>query len=179
MKFNFKKIASVLAGTVMMSSTLALAAAANYPAPFVKSGNANVAIVYCSTAANTDLVAVADISSHLSSELAKQTATTGSSSSGTSVSGGDFVKLAKSSNNVNLRDTVSDVFGSIVTDDDLKVLLADGTYSNDENTEYDYEQKVTLGNNLALTFFSDNDYKDEEATVGFNLSSSETVLNYT
>ena len=179
MKFNFRKIASVLTSAVMLSSTLALAAAANYPAPFVKSGNANVAIVYGSTAANTDLVAVADISSHLSSELAKQTATTGSSSSGTSVSGGDFVKLAKSSNNVNLRDTVSSVFGSIVTDDDLKVLLADGTYSNDENTEYDYEQKVTLGNNLALTFFSDNDYKDEEATVGFNLSSSETVLNYT
>lgn len=78
MKFNFKKIASVLAGAVMATSTVAFAAAANYPAPFVKNGNADVAIVYGSMpGADVDLVAAIDISTNLQYALAKQTGSTG------------------------------------------------------------------------------------------------------
>ena len=36
MKFNFKKIGSIIASSVMLASTIGFAAAANYPAPFVK-----------------------------------------------------------------------------------------------------------------------------------------------
>ena len=92
MKFKFKKIASILAGTVLMSSTIAFAAAANYPEPFVKDGSANVAVVYGSMpGAEFDLLAVADITQNLGAKLAAQTATGGSASS-SSASGGDSYK---------------------------------------------------------------------------------------
>jgi len=44
MKFNFKKIASVMATTVMLGSTMAFASAA-WPAPFVENGMNQAAIV--------------------------------------------------------------------------------------------------------------------------------------
>lgn len=179
MKLNFKKIASVLASTAMLSSTLALAAAANYPAPFVQNGNADVAVVYGSQpGAEFDLVAVADITQNLQAALAAQTATGGSTSTTASVSGGDYVTLAKPSDKVNLRDVVSTVYGATLTDVDLKVLLAKGVYSNDENTDYNYEQRITLGSGLMLNYFSDSDYNDRKPSVGINLSSSSVVLNY-
>ena len=45
MKFNFKKVASVLASVVLLGSTVGIAAAANYPAPFVSGGVADLAVV--------------------------------------------------------------------------------------------------------------------------------------
>ncbi len=178
MKINFRKIASVLTSAVMLSSTIGLAAAANYPAPFVKGGTADVALVWGSSAQASDLVAVTDITADLQAELASQTATSSSSSSSTSVEGGDFVRLAKSSDEFNLANTMSGVFGATVSDDDLTELLADGTYSNDENTEYDYEQTLTLSA-LALSHFADSDYNDKEPTIGFNIGSNTQVITYT
>ena len=176
--FKFKRIASVLASAIMISSTVALAAAANYPAPFVKDGKASVAVVYGgSDAANTDLVASADISTSLSTELTKQTASSGVSTDTSSVAGGDFVKLEKSSDKFNLGNTMSGVFGSSVDSEDLEELLADGSYLNDENTEYGYEQRLTL-QTLQLTHFADNDYNEKEPTVGFHIADSTFVLNY-
>lgn len=66
MKFNFKKIASALTSTVLVGSTVALAAAASYPAPFVENGAADVAVVYGS---DMDMAAVTDITTSLSSAL--------------------------------------------------------------------------------------------------------------
>ena len=165
----------------MLSSTVALAAAANYPSPFIKSAGGDVAIVYGVNAAPTDFAAVLEINSHLTGELAKMTtSSTSSTSSGTTVSGGkDSIKLARSSDNINLRNSVSGVWGSTVSKDDLPKILADGVYKNKKNTEYKYDQKVTLGSALQLEFFSDSDYKNQEPSVGFNLSSAHDVLNYT
>lgn len=176
--FKFRKIASVVASAVMVSSTVALAAAANYPAPFIQSGASDVAIVYGGAdAANTDLVAASDISVSLNTELAKQTATSTSGSSST-VSGGDSVKLAKSTDLFNLGNTMSGVYGATVDSEDLQDLLADGTYLNDDNTEYNYEQRLTLLP-LQLTYFADSDYKDKTPSVGFKINSNTAILNYT
>ncbi len=181
MKFNFRKIASVLTGAVMLSSTVALAAAANYPTPFIKSTGGDVAIVYGANAAPTDFAAVLEINSHLTGELAKMTTTTSTtSSSGTTVTGAkDSIKLSRSSDNINLRNSVSSVWGSTVSKDDLPKLLADGVYKNKKNTEYKFDQKITLGTALQLELFSDSDYKNQEPSIGFNLSSAHDVLNYT
>ncbi|GAG38079.1 unnamed protein product, partial [marine sediment metagenome] len=46
MKFNFRKISTVMASVVMVCSTMGMAAAANFPNPFVVGGAADVAIVY-------------------------------------------------------------------------------------------------------------------------------------
>ena len=43
---NFKKISAITGSALMLGMTMGVAAAANYPAPFVSGGAANVAIVY-------------------------------------------------------------------------------------------------------------------------------------
>lgn len=175
--FNFKKIASVASSALMIGSTVALAAAANYPAPFVQNGDADVAIVTGQSAASTDTTAAIALSNDLSAAFTSQ-----GGSSNTPVgapTGGDSVLLAKSSDKVNLGNVVSSVFGSSVSDDDLPELLADGTYSNDNNDDFDYEQRITLGSGLIFNYFSDSDYQDRMPTLGFNQTSSQMMLNYT
>ena len=172
MKFNFRKIASALASAAMLGSTVAIAAAANFPAPFVQNGAADVAIVYQN---NLDLGAVTDISTALSSAMSSS----GNASTAGTTPTGDYVLLAKASDKLNMGNVISTIFGSTVDDDDLEDLLANGVYTNDENTEYDFEQKVTLGSALQVQHFADSDYNNKEPTVGINLTSSEWVLNYT
>jgi hypothetical protein len=171
MKFNFRKIASTAASVAMVGSTVALAAAVSWPGPFVDGGAANVAVVY---GANADLGAVTEITSSLSAALADQS----SGGSGTP-EGGDFVLLSKPSDELNLNNTLSGVFGTTVDDDDLADLLGPGVYENDENTEYDFDQKLTLGSGLQVNFFADSDYEDKDPTVGVNMSGTHVVLNYT
>lgn len=178
MKINFRKVASVLTSTVMLSSTIGFAAAANYPAPFVKSGNADVAVVWGSSSQASDLVAVTDITADLQAELASQTATTGGSDGSTSVSGGDYVKLERSTDKFSLGDT-ADEFYSSLDSEELSSVLADGVYQNDANDEFDFTQKIDLNANLKLEFFQDNDFNDEKPLVGFDLEDGNTVLTYT
>ncbi|MBS3088164.1 hypothetical protein J4402_00115 [Candidatus Pacearchaeota archaeon] len=177
--FKFKKIASVLATTAMLTSTVALAAATTYPAPFVTNGAADVAVVYGShTAASVDLVGVLKIQDSLNSFLSSSTATAGATPSG-----GDYVLLAKASDNLNLGNTWG-VFSGNVDKDELSTLLADGTYVTDDNDEFEYEQTIALGS-PGLEHFRDSDYEsaaglsERTPTVGFKLPSSKWILNYT
>lgn len=180
MRINFRKITSALASAAMVSSTVAIAAAASFPAPFVKDGQADVAVVYGS-GASLDLAAVTDISVSLQAALTSQGG--GGSSGGSTPEGGDFVQLDKSSDKLNLGNALNGPFGSTVDDDDLEVLLADGIYRADDNDEFDYEQKITLGS-PTFTHFRDSDYEDlvglDERTpvLGFQISTNTLVLNY-
>ncbi|MFH1500647.1 MAG: hypothetical protein ABIE22_01750 [archaeon] len=178
MKFNFRKVTSVLASAVMLGSTVGIAAAASYPAPFVSGGDASVAVVYGSSAAISDLSSAVDVGQNLQFHLASQTAQGGAASSGVSASG-EAVQLRRSSDEFNLGDSANVVFVTALTKDHLKTLLADGTYKNDENTEFKYTQKIELGNKLNLSLFSDDGYKEDVPTVGFHLDSSVYVMNYT
>jgi hypothetical protein len=175
-KINFRKVASVLTSAVMLSSTIGIAAAANYPAPFVKSGNADVAVVWGSSAQASDLVAVTDITADLQAELASQTATSGSSEGSSTVSGGDFVKLERSTDKFNLGESTNDFYSSLDSDE-LSAVLADGIYENDANDEFDFTQKIVLGE-LNLTHFQDDDLS-EEPRIGFDIADGTEVLNYT
>ena len=177
MIFDFKKIASAAASTLMIGSTIAVAAAANFPAPFVSGSTSDVAIVY---GHNFDLGAVTDITTSLSSSLSSGTGT----SAGTTPTGGDFVQLDKSSDRLNLGNALNGPFGSTVDDDDLPKLFADGTYKADDNDEFDYEQTLTLGS-TAMSHFRDSDYESlaglstRTPTVGFRVTSGTLMTNYT
>jgi len=181
--FKFKKIASVLATTAMLTSTVALAAATTYPAPFVTNGAADVAIVYGSNfngaAATLDLVGVLKVQDSLNSYLTTTADTTTTYNCGTS----DCVLLAKSSDNLNLNNTWS-VFTGTIDKDNLPVLLKDGTYVAEDNDEYAFEQKITLGT-PTFDYFRDSDYEslvglDERTpTIGFKMGSNTFLLNYT
>ena len=182
MKFNFKKITSVLASAVMLGSTMGIAAAAaSYPSPFVSGGAADVTIVVgAASPNNVDYIAATDIGTSLSTELSAQ-----SGDLTTEASGGDFVRLDKSSDKLNLGDAINSPFGSTVDEDDMSNLLADGTYTADDNDEFDYEQKITLHASADFNLFRDSDYEDQAGlsdktpVLGFNISSDTAVLTYT
>jgi len=169
MKFNFKKIASVMATTVMLGSTVAFAAAA-WPAPFVNGGVGDAAIVYGSGGAASDMNAAVDLGKELDKDI---TVTTGTGT----VAGGDSVKLERANDKFNLNDQLDD-FYTTLDNEEFTMVLADGVYLNDDNNEYDYEQKIALGAS-ALTFFQDSGFNNDEPIVGFDLGTSTHIMNYT
>lgn len=178
MKFNFKKIASVLAGTVMLSSTVALAAASTLPAPFVQNGEGDVLVVYGSNplASSTDMAAATEIQAYLTSKITKTTTTTDTTD--TTVQGGDFVELNKDNNKFNLGEDLNDIY-STLDEDELSTVLKPSVYEDDDGTEYDYTQKMVLGS-VALSHFADDDVdEDEKPVIGFSIPSGTVLMNYT
>ena len=175
MKNTFKKISAVVGSVLMVGMTMGVAAAANYPAPFVVGGSADAAIVYgTGVGVNpSDLVQAG----YIQTNLAASTSSSGGTPSG------DNVLLSKSTDNLNLQDTWS-VFTGTIDDEELSTLLAEGTYIADDNDEFDYEQKITLGT-PQLTHFRDSDYEDlaglasKTPVVGFKVGSNTFILNYT
>lgn len=174
--YKFKKIASVLASAVMLSSTVGLAAATTYPQPFVSSaGVADAAIVYGShPAASVDLVSAMDIYTSLSGSVSS-TGTTGVPED--CEAEGLCVQLSTNTNKFNLGNELDD-FYSTIDESELTVLLAEGEYKNDDNTPFDYEQSIILGPR-AMTHFTDSSYDDDTPTIGFDMTSGNFMMNYT
>ena len=171
MKFNFRKISAIAASALMVGMTMGVAAAANFPSPYSTSTSDGVAIVSGSGTDVDDTVATSSISTYLATQVR---------ASGGSVTGGDSLKIEKSSEKLNLGDGMDTVWGSAITDSNLPTLLADGIYVNDDNNEYPYTQKISLGADLNFTHFSDSDFMDKDSSVGFHLKSgSYHILNYT
>jgi hypothetical protein len=167
MKFNFKKIASIVATTVMLGSTVAFAAAAAWPAPFVNNGAADSAVVYGATSA--DLTAAADLGAALDKSV--------TANSGTLSGTGDQAKIEKSSSKFQYGGGVQ-LYETSLDDKDLPTLLADGTFMDDDNDEFDYKQTLDLAN-LTLGLFDDDGYKRDTPTVGFDVSEGTYIMAYT
>lgn len=171
MRFNFKKVASVLASAVMLSSTIGMAAAAAYPEPFVVGGADDVAIVVGQEALFSDFSAALDVQTNLNALVAVD-------GDGSVVTGGDSVKIETETDLFNLGNEVDD-FYSTLYEEQLSTVLADGTYKNDENDEFDYEQTIVPGDGLTLTHFGDSDFNNDMPAIGFDLDRSQHILNYT
>jgi len=123
MKFNFKKIASVLAATAMLGSTIAFAGAA-------WSGSAaDWAVVY-GGAKSADLAAATDLASSL----------TAVTTTGTGVS----ASLTTSSDKIYLTENINANIDTL-TDKDLSTVLKDGTFEDDAGESTDYEQTLVVG----------------------------------
>lgn len=178
MKFNFGKIGAIACSLAVVGMTAGMVAAATYPSPFVSGGTPNVAIVY--GANGDDLSSVTTIENDLTAALGEGSG----GAAGGVPTGGDYVLLAKSSDNLNLGDTVSTVFGVTVDDGDLEEILVDGTYSADDNDDFEFSQKLTLGA-WSLTHFQESNYEDlievDEKTpvIGFDINDGVAVINYT
>jgi hypothetical protein len=136
--FYFKKIASVLASAVMLSSTIGFAAAASYPAPFVTGGLADAAVVYGANAAISDVTAAIDVQQKLGALAV------GSVSTDASVSGGEATALFTSSSPLFPNSTMNTVRETI-TDSELATVLKDGSF--DSASSVKYTQKIYPGNN--------------------------------
>lgn len=171
MKLNIKKVATVLGSALMLGATAGMAAAASFtPSSF---GDGGVAIVVGANAANSDLKAAVDLTSNLAGDLAAQAATVG----GSTVTGGDSIKFEKSSTKFQLGKGVQDILNRDITSEDMKVLLKDGTYVDDDAEEFDFTQQINVAN-LSLGMFDDNDYKKDTPTLGFRIANNAEILNY-
>ncbi len=177
MKFNFRKISAISMSLLMTGLTAGVVAAADYPAPFVVDGAANVAVVYgansesvpAGTASALDMVDASSIQSNLNLGVTTTGATT--------TIAGDNIKLEKGSNLFNLGENTS-IFYSSMDDSELSFVLAEGVYRNDNNDEFEYTQDIVLGE-LVLEHFLESDFNDDKPVIGFNLDSGDFILNYT
>ena len=167
MKFNFRKIATALASTAMVGSTVALAAAGTFPAPFAEDNVADVVYVYGS---DLDLPALVDITTALSDAVQ-----TGDGDINVPTEG-DFVELNKGSNKFNLANNLATVYSKL-DNDELSTVLADGTYTNDPSEDFDYSQDIVLSGEV-LAHFQDDDYSDMPA-IGLAFAKNDHIFNYT
>jgi len=168
MKFNFRKISAIAASALMTGMTMGIAAAANYPAPFVSGGVANVAVVYGTGAgvSNLDFVQAGNIQTSLSEYV---------SGGSVVVEGGEAFTLEKTSNSFNLGDSLNTIYADL-DDEQMEGFLADGTY-DDGDIDEDYTQKITLSGQT-LEIFTDSDYNDKTPTLGFKWTNGDNILDY-
>ncbi|MCX6750777.1 MAG: hypothetical protein NTZ83_04930 [Candidatus Pacearchaeota archaeon] len=172
MRFNYKKISAIAASAIMAGMTFGFAAAANYPAPFVSGGVANVAVVYGTGAgvSSLDLVQAGNIQTSLGTYVEGGTVI---------VEGGESFTLEKNSEKFNVNDDLNNIYTSL-DDGELTDFLADGTYKSGDVDE-DYTQTITMapsGTN-ALELFADNDYNSKTPTMGFRFTNNDPILDYT
>src|SRR3989344_973048 len=175
MRFNFSKISAVLASAIMIGSSAGIAAAANYPSPFVSGGTADVAIVYGTGAGVSalDSVEAGFISTDLQSRMSG-----GGTTVQTSCSGGDCYLIQLASTNLNFNDALTTVKSSAIDDSELPNLLSDGTYISGDGKSYGFTQKINLYPNLKFLSFTDNDYKDKTPALGIKVNKNVRVHNY-
>lgn len=141
--FNFKKIASVLASAVMLSSTIGFAMAANYPEPFVKGGTADAAVVWGANAAISDLTSAIDVQQSLGALVTSKTSTSSAAVVGEATalfSGGTKLYINDSLNTVK----------TTVTKDNLPNILKETTFSGDVDSKV--TQIIEIGPNPRITF---------------------------
>lgn len=159
MKFNFKKIASVLTSGVMIASTIGFAAAAAYPEPFVVGGTEDGAIVYGAAADISDVSASLDVQTKLNALV-----TSGGSS--TTVSGTAW-QVKTSSDDLEIGESIYAVEKYI--DDSNLPLLEDGMVSN-EKGDSTYEQFLYFDKDNNGTTTTDGAWisyqEDDDENVG-------------
>ncbi len=166
-----KKIATILGGALMIGSTIGMASAAAFPAPFVEGGVANVAVVVGANAALSDGLAATNIGNKLSSTLAAQTAGGGS----TTTVGGTAWEVGGSSNQLEVGESIHNVDGDIDSTD--LAILTSGEIVNSKGTAQ-YEQFLYFEDvSSSMVNYTKNDNDD---TVGdfFIIESGQVIARY-
>jgi len=171
MKKIFKKAVAILGSAFMIGATAGMAAAANFPAPFVEDGSANVAVVVGANAALSDAVAATNLGSDLASALAAQTAGT---SGGTTIVSGTAWEVATSSDDLELGEAIYSVT-NFIDSDDLSI-LADGEISNEKGTAQ-YEQFFYFEDQASSNVsYLKND--DDEIGLFFKIDDGNQIARY-
>jgi len=160
MKFNFKKVASILASGAMLASTIGFAAAATFPAPF-SSGSA---IVYGANGnVQVDMAAAVNIQTAIGQV------------SGTEAGiPADSWRVETTSDDLEIDESIREV-ETYISSDELPI-LADGEISNEKGTAK-YEQFFYFDDTTSskVTY-----QEDDEENVGlfFKIASGEVIARY-
>ena len=140
---KFKKIMSVLASAVMLSSTIGFAAAAAYPEPFVSGGTADSAVIVGANAAVSDYSAAIDVQKNLQALV-----TTGTTTTDASISG-EAVALFTGGTKIYVNDTLNAV-KTVLTKNDLPTALKEESFSG--NVDATITQTIDIGSIPRVTF---------------------------
>ncbi len=167
MRLNFKKVSAIAASALMVGMTMGVAAAANYPNPFVVSGAADVAVVYGtgSGVSSLDLIQAGNIQTNLQSYM------TGSTGGGASVSG-EAIDLGTSGTRIYVNDSLN-LVKSVLTKSHLPTLLADKSFSG--NVDATITETIDIGSNPKVTFKKQPTSEDDP---NYALAISTTKANY-
>ncbi len=166
MKKLFRKAMTVAGSAALIGATVGMAAAASYPEPFTS----NTAIVVGANAAPSDNIAAASIASNLDANAVTSTGMT------TISTDGDSYKFEKTSTKLHLGDDITSI-KTTLDEDEMPVLLNDGAFTDDDNDEFDFTQKITMAS-ATLTMFDDDDYSDDDPSIGIKYASGADVLTY-
>jgi hypothetical protein len=174
MRFNFRQIAAVGSSLLMVGMTAGLAAAANYPAPFVSGGNADVAIVYgTGTGVSAlDVVQAGNIQSSL------QTFMSGGTTGGSASTSGEVVSLDTNADRIWLNTSLNSV-KSTITKSDLPTVLGDFSFSGDVTSKVTSAIKLQSGanaggDNSGKVIFTKQPSSSDDPVIGISLGASAT-----
>ena len=177
MKLNLKGVIAGTIGAVMAASTLLVPVMAantyslsDYPQPFVTDGQTNMLIVVGADASPADVVGAINIAVRLGSEPSetKTVATAGGQQTIT-----EGVDLGLSGDLIYLTDPFSK---DVLTKTDMPTILADGTFTDDDGTNYDYTQSVVLGKTAKFDYVKYDSDKDPELIIDLSGTSSSNPL---
>lgn len=147
----------VLMGAIFMLSVLA--GAVTFPQPF--SGGETV-IVVGERAAQSDRSAAQSLMNSL----------------GTNGAGPNYYIFQRSSNLLNLGESLNEIEATIDVDQ-LPGVLGDETFRTRSGEEYDYEQSIMIVGDTSFGWFEDNDFNQGEPGIGLMFGQGEPLLNYT
>ena len=166
--FNYKKIASVLASAVMLSSTIGFAAAVSYPEPFVAGGTADVAVVWGANAAVSDLTSAIDIQQSLGSLV---TASTSASSAAIS---GEAAALFSGGTKLYINDSLNTI-KNVLTESNLPIVLANTDFSG--NVDTTVTNKINIGSDPKVSF-KRQPTSEDDPNLALTLSTTQTKYIY-
>ncbi|MEM0465325.1 MAG: hypothetical protein QXW97_01335 [Candidatus Pacearchaeota archaeon] len=169
MRFNFKKIASVLASAVMLTSTAGFAAAANYPAPFSSTGGV---VVYGANAAKSDIIAAIKVQNSIKAS--------GGSVSATASCTGECGPLFTGSSKIYINSSLNSV-RAVLTETELPTVLAKSTFSG--NVDATIISTIDIGSGGSSStanrlVFQKQPTSSDDPNLGFALSTSTSNYIY-
>jgi hypothetical protein len=178
MRLNFKKVSAIAASALMVGMTMGVAAAANYPNPFVVSGAADVAIVYGtgSGVSTLDLVQAGNIQSNLQSYMAG-----GVSTGGSATINGESVALFGSSK-IYTNSSLNAVTSTVTKNSPgtgLPTILADQSFSG--NVDATLTQTIQLGSTQTKFTYKAQPLSTDDPQYGlaYGTGTSAPLINVT
>src|SRR3989344_552347 len=176
----------------MVGATIMGAVAADlsqYPAPFIKNGAFDALIVVGDDAASEDVVGAIGIGTSLQYAMRQAAAVSGNAQ----VTISEGKKIDRTGDHLNYGDEFQDILGAPLDDEDLPVILGDGTYQDSEgitDNKEDYEQRLYFYNtseandagqkgSARLVFTTDDDGKKAAADyLEFDSGSTDYMYRY-
>ena len=169
MKLNFRKISAIASSVLMIGMTAGVAAAANYPAPLVQGGVADVAIVYGTGTgvSQLDAIQAGNIQTDLQASMGTSTTTSASVT-------GEAVSLSSGSTKIWLNTSLSTALTTL-TKSDLPTVL--GAYTFSGNVDSKLTSTITVGSNKVT--FAKQPSSNDDPVIGITTSTSSGSPLYT